>query len=143
MSRGLEFAKSVLKTIATSPGFGRSMKGVHILSAGDGKCKAQFTVAEEHLNMAGTLHGGFTSTIIDCVSTYAVMTHKDCHPGVSVNLNVTFIKAAFPGETVTVDAQTVRAGKKLAFLAVELTKNDGKDVVARGEHTKYIAMPDG
>ncbi|EZA59625.1 Acyl-coenzyme A thioesterase [Ooceraea biroi] len=93
--------------------------------------------------MAGTLHGGFTSTIIDCVSTYAVMTHKDCHPGVSVNLNVTFIKAAFPGETVTVDAQTVRAGKKLAFLAVELTKNDGKDVVARGEHTKYIAMPDG
>lgn len=24
------------------------------------------------------------------------------------------------------------------FLAVELTKNDGKDVVARGQHTKFV-----
>lgn len=50
-----------------------------------------------------------------------------------------FLKAAFPGETVTVDARTIRAGKTLAFLAVELTKNDGKDVIARGQHTKYVA----
>ena len=50
-----------------------------------------------------------------------------------------FLKAAFPGEVVTVDAKTVRAGRTLAFLAVELTKNDGKDVVARGQHTKYLA----
>lgn len=48
------------------------------------------------------------------------------------------MKAAFPGEIVTVDAKTVRAGKNLAFLAVELTKNNGKDVVARGQHTKYL-----
>jgi len=48
------------------------------------------------------------------------------------------LKAAFPGEIVTVDAKTVRAGKTLAFLSVELTKNDGKDVVALGQHTKYL-----
>jgi len=40
---------------------------------------------------------------------------------------------------VVVDAQTVRAGNKLAFLTVELTKN-GKDVIAHGGHTKYIAQ---
>lgn len=50
------------------------------------------------------------------------------------------MKAAFPGEVVTVNAETIRAGKTLAFLAVELTKNDGKDVVARGQHTKFL-MP--
>lgn len=48
------------------------------------------------------------------------------------------MKAAFPGEVVTVDAKTVRAGKTLAFLTVELTKNDGKDVIALGQHTKYF-----
>lgn len=48
------------------------------------------------------------------------------------------MKAAFPGEIVTVDAKTIRAGKKLAFLTVELTKNDGKDVVAHGQHIKYL-----
>jgi len=63
---------------------------VTLLSAGNGKCKAQFIVAEEHLNHGGFLHGGFTTTIIDCVSTYALMTHKtDFHPGASVNLHVT------------------------------------------------------
>lgn len=63
---------------------------VRLLSAGDGKCKAEFTVAEEHLNHGGFLHGGFTTTVIDCVTTYALMTHKiDPAPGVSVDLHVT------------------------------------------------------
>lgn len=63
---------------------------MRLLSAGDGKCKVQFNVVEEHLNEGGFLHGGFTTTVIDCISTYALMTHKnDCHPGVSVDLHVT------------------------------------------------------
>ncbi|KYQ59822.1 Acyl-coenzyme A thioesterase 13 [Trachymyrmex zeteki] len=138
----MELIKNILEKVANGKGFGRCMKNVKLLSAGDGKCKAQFTVAEEHLNIGGFLHGGFTSTIIDCVSSYAIITHKtDPPPGVSVDLHVTFLKAAFPGETVTIDAETIRAGKNLVFLAVELTKNDGKDVVARGQHTKYVGLP--
>ncbi|XP_036142178.1 acyl-coenzyme A thioesterase 13 isoform X2 [Monomorium pharaonis] len=130
----LGFIKNVLETVANGKGFGRCMKNVRLLSAGDGKCKAQFTVTEEHLNHGGFLHGGFTSTIIDCVSTYALMTYKtDPPPGASVDLHVTFLKAAFPGETVTVDAKTIRAGKKLAFLMVELTKNDG----SRDKYTNH------
>jgi len=139
MSCKMELIKNVLEKVANSKGFGRCMKSVRLLSAGDGKCKAQFTVAEEHLNLGGFLHGGCTTTIIDCISSYALMTHKaEPAPGVSVDLHITFLKAAFPGETVTVEAKTVRAGKNLAFLAVELTKNDGKDVVAHGQHTKYL-----
>ncbi|XP_012055529.1 PREDICTED: acyl-coenzyme A thioesterase 13-like [Atta cephalotes] len=141
MSCKIELIKNVLEKVANSKGFGRCMKNVKLLSAGDGKCKAQFTVAEEHLNVGGFLHGGFTATVIDCVSTYALMTHKtDPPPGVSVDLHVTFLKAAFPSETVTVDAKTIRTGKNLVFLAVELTKNDGKDIVARGQHTKYLGL---
>ncbi|KAL0105111.1 hypothetical protein PUN28_016636 [Cardiocondyla obscurior] len=125
MSCKLEVIKKVLETVANSKGFGRCMKNVKVLSAGDGKCKAQFTVGEEHLNLGGFMHGGFTSTLVDCVSTYALITHKnEPPPGASVDLHVTFLKAAFPGEVVTVDAKTVRAGRKLGFLAVELTKND-------------------
>lgn len=114
------------------------MKKLEILSAGDGNCKAKFVVSEEHLNMGGSLHGGFTSTVIDCVSTYALMTYKESPPGVSVDLHVTFMKAGLPGDTVIVDAKTVRAGKRLAFLSVDVTKNDGKDMIAHGRHTKFI-----
>lgn len=49
------------------------------------------------------------------------------------------MKAAFPGDLVTIDATTVRAGKTLAFLAVDITKNNGKDMIAHGRHTKFIA----
>ncbi|KAL6263621.1 hypothetical protein P5V15_006409 [Pogonomyrmex californicus] len=137
MSCKLELVKKVLERV-TSKGFGRCLKDLQVLSADDGKCKAQFIVTEEHVNLGGFLHGGFTSTLIDCVSTYALITKENSPPGSSVNLNVTFLKAAFPGEIVTVDAKTLRAGKTLAFLAVELTKNDGKDIIAHGEHTKYL-----
>ncbi|KOX69439.1 Acyl-coenzyme A thioesterase 13 [Melipona quadrifasciata] len=86
------------------------------------------------------MHGGFTSTLIDCVSTYAVMTQGNNSPGVSVDLNVTFMKPALPGDLITVDAKTVRSGKTLAFLAVDITKNEGKDIIAHGRHTKFVGQ---
>ncbi|XP_029680040.1 uncharacterized protein LOC115245731, partial [Formica exsecta] len=62
---------------------------VQLLSAADGKCKAQFTVAEEHLNSIGSMHGGFTSSIIDIVSSYALTTYNNKPLAVSVDLHVT------------------------------------------------------
>lgn len=139
MTRGVEFVKSVLNTVISSPNFGQLLKKLEIVSAGNGNCRAQLLVAQEHLNMGGTMHGGFTSTLIDCVSTYAMMTHPAGVPGVSVDLMISFMKPALPGELVTIDAKTVRIGKTLAFLSVDITKNDGKDMIAHGRHTKFIA----
>ncbi|KAI4503814.1 hypothetical protein M0802_001217 [Mischocyttarus mexicanus] len=139
MTRGIDLIKTVLERIASSNGFGKCMKNVKILSAGDGNCKAELTVSEEHLNSGGTLHGGFTATIIDCISTYALMTCGTGAPGVSVNMNITYMKPAFPGDVVEVNAKTIRAGRTLAYLAVDLTKNNGKDIIANGKHIKFIA----
>ena len=141
MLQKVKFLHTLFEKAVNGKGFDRFLKNVQILSYADGKCKAQFTVAEEHLNGFGILHGGFTSSVIDVISSYALTSYQTGKPaGASVDLHVTFLKAAFPGEVVTVNAETIRAGKTLAFLAVELTKNDGKDVVARGQHTKFL-MP--
>ncbi|XP_076623412.1 acyl-coenzyme A thioesterase 13 [Colletes latitarsis] len=139
MTRGVEIVKAILDAIVKKPNFGQCLKNLQVISAGDGNCKAQLIVSEDQLNLGGTMHGGFTSTLIDCVSTYALMTHKNGVPGVSVDLNVSFMKPALPGELITIDARTVRAGKTLAFLAVDITKNDGKDLIAHGRHTKFVA----
>ncbi|XP_029163995.1 acyl-coenzyme A thioesterase 13-like [Nylanderia fulva] len=140
MLQKMRFLHTAFEKSVNSKGFDRCLKNVQILSNVDGKCKAQFTVTEEHLNHFGTLHGGFTSSVIDVISSYALTSYKNLNTtGASVDLHVTFLKAALPGDVVTVNAETIRAGKTLAFLAVELTKNDGKDVVARGQHTKYVA----
>lgn len=139
MPRGIEIIKAIIDNLAKSNTHGKCMKGVKILSAENGRCKAEFTVSEEHTNIGGFLHGGYTATVIDCVSTYALMCDQKNKPGVSVDMHITYMKTAFPGELVTVDARTIKAGRNLAFLAVELTKNDGKEVIARGQHTKYVA----
>jgi acyl-coenzyme A thioesterase 13 len=36
-----------------------------VISGGDGKCLAEMKIAPEHLNRAGGLHGGLSSTIVD------------------------------------------------------------------------------
>lgn len=58
------------------------------MSAGQGRCVAKMKVEKEHTNRTGNLHGGFTATLVDAVSTLALMTTEQGVPGVSVNINV-------------------------------------------------------
>jgi len=139
-TKALDLIRSVAKHQLSVNTYGQCMKNVEFISADNGNCVAEFTVGPEHCNGGGTLHGGCTSTLIDCVSSYALMTTGNGNPGVSVDLHVTFLKAARPGEIVTIDAKTVKAGRTLAFQAIELTKKDDGAIVARGTHTKFVAQ---
>lgn len=67
---------------------------IEIISGGNGQCMAEFTVRPENLNRGGGLHGGFTATVIDNFTTYALLT-KDCPPGVTVDLHVRYLRNAF------------------------------------------------
>lgn len=60
---------------------------IEIVGGGNGKCLAEFTVEKENLNRAGGLHGGFTATVVDNFTTYALLT-SDHPPGVTVDLHV-------------------------------------------------------
>ncbi|XP_034947232.1 acyl-coenzyme A thioesterase 13-like [Chelonus insularis] len=142
---GRELIKAVIKRTLSVKGWGSSfLKNVEVISADNGNCVAEFTVGEEHLNDGGTLHGGCTSTLVDSISTYALMTKvidgKNVHPGVSVDLHITLLKAAFPGDVIVIDAKTIRAGRTLAFLKVDLKKKNEGAVIALGSHTKFIGF---
>lgn len=62
---------------------------LRFISASDGKLTAEFKVAEEHLNQQGGLHGGFTATLVDNITGYALLTQSEI-PGVTVNLHVRY-----------------------------------------------------
>lgn len=62
---------------------------VNITNIGDGTCKAEFKVMPEHTNKAGGLHGGFTATLVDSITT-AALAAKDGTFGVTVNLNIKY-----------------------------------------------------
>ncbi|XP_030372135.1 acyl-coenzyme A thioesterase 13-like [Scaptodrosophila lebanonensis] len=135
--KGLEFAKHITEIIAKSTGFERHLEKVKITGGGDGVCTAEFKVAPEHLNMGGGLHGGYTATLVDMVTTYALMS-KPCHPGVSVDLSVSYLKGAREGDEVLIEAKTVRAGKKLAFIDCVLRHKKDNSVIAKGHQTKFV-----
>lgn len=89
--------------------------------------------------MFGGLHGGVTASLLDNITTYALMS-KGGHPGVSVDLNVSYLKAAKEGETVIIDAKTVRAGKNLAYIECELRHEKDGSVIAKGAQTKFVNL---
>ncbi|KAH0535417.1 acyl-coenzyme A thioesterase 13-like [Cotesia glomerata] len=140
-SRGLELVKTAIEKTLKTKTWGSFLKNLEVLSADKGNCTAEFTVQEEQLNYGGSLHGGCTCSLVDSVSTYALMTHaKNPHPGVSVDLHVSFIKAALPGEVITIEAKTKKLGRTLAFLDVEIFKKKDGSLIARGSHTKFVGF---
>ena len=58
-----------------------------VTSASHGNCVCELTLDESHLNRVGGLHGGFTATLVDNISTAAIMT-TGSGPGVSVDMNI-------------------------------------------------------
>ena len=61
---------------------------IEVTAAAHGKCSCEIKVNETHLNRGGSLHGGFTATLVDNVSTVAIMCANK-PPGVSVDMNIT------------------------------------------------------
>ena len=59
------------------------------------------------------------------------------HESLSLTFSIRFFKPAAVGETIVIDAQTLRRGKRLAFLTVDIMKEDGT-LLAQGKHTKYV-----
>ena len=53
-----------------------------------GRVQCEMTVEEIHTNRMGTLHGGVTATLVDTVSTWALITGPKQVAGVSVDLSV-------------------------------------------------------
>lgn len=100
-------------------------------------------VEKEHLNRGGGLHGGLSSTLVDTITTCALMTHNDdkddvIKAGVSVDLHITFLKGAKENDEIIIDAKTIKCGKTLAFLECEIRNKKCNSVLVRGSHTKFV-----
>ncbi|KAL6456907.1 hypothetical protein MHYP_G00338700 [Metynnis hypsauchen] len=137
-SLSLNSLKQVLRVMVDGPGFDRVLKKVEILSASPGKLVCEMKVAEEHTNRLGTLHGGLTATLVDVVSTTAIMYSERGAPGVSVDMNITYMNAAKIGEDVLITAQVLKEGRTLAFATVDLINKTTGKIIAQGRHTKHL-----
>ena len=94
-------------------------------------------VTEDLSNRYGTLHGGCIATIVDVVSTAALVSLSE-FGGVTLELNCSYLNAAKVGETVEVEARVLKVGGAVAVLACSIKAQGSGRLVAEGRHTKYL-----
>jgi uncharacterized protein (TIGR00369 family) len=101
--------------------------GAEVSATGEGKATVHFEAREEHLNPAGTLHGGVLATLVDTAMGMAVRTaaDEDDVPATS-QLTVTYLRPGKPGP-LSVRAQVRTRGEHLTVCDADV-EQDGRDL---------------
>lgn len=92
----------------------------------EGRLVADLVVREDMTNPAGLLHGGAACALLDDLIGAMVFTLNREQLYVSVNMNVDFLHAARLGDTVTITAETIRAGRNIVHGEGRIVSADGK-----------------
>ncbi|CAI5441538.1 unnamed protein product [Caenorhabditis angaria] len=134
----LKMANNMIKFYSNKGQFGALLgtEKFQAIQADEGRLKVEFKVEQDMTNHFGTLHGGYTATIVDIFTTAALMCTKHEHPGVSVDLHVTYLAAAKVGETLVLDSTVTKQGRTLAFTKAEIFRKDDNRLIATAVHTK-------
>ncbi|CAH1731641.1 acyl-coenzyme A thioesterase 13-like isoform X2 [Aphis gossypii] len=142
----LESIRKILNFSIKRGGLDRVLEKVDLISAGNGQLIAEMVIEKQHTNAFGTLHGGFTASALDILSSMALLTHPrvveniDSVPnrGVSVDIHVSYLNSAKIGDRIVIDSETIKLGKNLAFLKVTFFRKDDNVILAQGTHTKFV-----
>ncbi|KAM1008041.1 hypothetical protein TB2_004397 [Malus domestica] len=116
------------------------MKGVKIDLLEPGRIVCSFKVPPRLLNGGNFMHGGATATLVDLVGSAALLSSGALNVGVSVEINVSYLDSAYPGEDVEIESRTLRVGKSVGVVSVEFRKKKTGKIIAQGRHTKYLAV---
>ncbi|XP_049510763.1 acyl-coenzyme A thioesterase 13 isoform X1 [Panthera uncia] len=138
MNRLTQHLLELLKTMGSGRDFDRVLEKVTLVSATPGKLICEMRVEDDHANKYGTLHGGMIATLVDNISTLALVSTERGAPGVSVDMNITYMAPAKIGEDIVITAHVLKEGKTLAFTSVDVMKKATGKLVAQGRHTKHL-----
>jgi uncharacterized protein (TIGR00369 family) len=99
--------------------------GIDSTTADDGEARLELTVAEQHLNPAGTVHGGVLATMVDTAMGLAVRssTGDEDVPATS-QLTIAYLRPGEPGRLVAV-ARVRKQGEHLLLCEADV-EQDGR-----------------
>jgi len=102
--------------------------GAVVTEADEGSARVDFEATDEHLNPAGTVHGGVLATLVDTAMGTAVRSATDDGdvPATS-QLTVTYLRPGKPGR-LTVSARVRTRGEHLTVCEADVDQ-DGRNLV--------------
>jgi len=128
-------AEETLRAINAS---GFKVGGMRLVAVSEGRSVVHVTTTAEHTNLFGRVHGCVAATLVDDVGTIAIAaSDREGRPGVSVDLNVTWLTECPVAADLIVTADVLRAGRTMAFVSVRIEDNDGR-LMAVGRMSKAL-----
>ncbi len=114
----------------------------------DGRVVMSLKLDGRHMNPGGVLHGGVLTTLMDEATAHAIVTVRGLEamakaPHATVDMNVSFLSGARPGDELQCEARTLRVGSTVAFAEAEVRRRGRDDVIAKGRFTYAILGPRG
>jgi acyl-coenzyme A thioesterase 13 len=89
--------------------------------------------------MGGFLHGGAIATLVDDAGTCAIISKdRDHRPGVTTDLNVSYLNPGPGGTFVLAEATVLKTGKTLAYVSVDIKREADGVIIAQGRMTKFM-----
>ncbi|CAK5068731.1 unnamed protein product [Meloidogyne enterolobii] len=136
----LNTIKDLYKVYALSKNFQRCAEKCRVVEVEEGRVKVEMEVEEKHTNPFGTLHGGMTATLVDIVTTTALMATPQGKAGVTVDLTVSYLAPARIGETILIDAWVTKLGRTLSYTSADVYRKVDNTKIATALHTKAFPI---
>ncbi|MGZ7068742.1 MAG: PaaI family thioesterase [Methanobacterium sp.] len=97
--------------------------GIELLEVEEGKALVKMEINEKHLNGIGTVHGGVLFTLADFA--FAVAANSYGNVTVAINVNISYMKAAFNG-VLYARAREISRNPKISTYTVDITDDEGE-----------------
>lgn len=107
----------------------------NIIKLEDGLAEVRWLPQPEHLNRFGAIHGGALAGLIDSVASITSLTKLKRI--VTIEMNISYIKAATISNKILAKGVFIQAGKSLIRTTVELFNEDNQ-LITRGNLTFFI-----
>ena len=117
--------------------------GIEPLDWGEGRSRLALTVDEKHLRNLPILHGGVTATLLD--SALGVAANTVAPPDrltVTAQLNINFIRPAFPGERLVATGEVRHTGRQSVVATGEVRCETGELVATASGTFLFTDLPD-
>ena len=96
-----------------------------------GRVRCRFRPTEAMTNPWGAVQGGILAAFFDDTMGPAVFSIADGRGFTTVSLNVSYLRAARPGEPVVCEASVVKHGRTQAYVEASLTREADGALLAR------------
>ncbi len=107
--------------------------GIELLSVKEGKAKVKMKITQNHLNSAGTVHGGAIFALADFAFEAASNSYGTLALG--INVSISYFKAVSSG-ILYAEAKEISFNPKLATYLIDITNERG-DIIALFQGTVY------